>query len=104
MEEDKKRNKWTGTTIFKISIYLLVMLILGMMLFVLCLKSILQYNEWPIYTETNIVPQQEVRFPAMTVCLLSSGYKEDVLQIKAIFDKWFLCMINIRTIRKIMRH
>ena len=83
MEQDKKRRKWTGKEICKISIYVLVMVLLGIMLAVLCIKATLQYNEWPIYTETNIVQQNEARFPAMTFCPLSSGYKEDVLQVNS---------------------
>ena len=81
MEEDKRSEMSTRTKIVKISVYVLVMLILGIMLFVLCLKSILKYNEWPIYTETNIVNQNEARFPAMTFCPLSAGYKQDVLKV-----------------------
>ena len=83
MEQDKKRRKWTGKEICKISIYVLVVVLLGIMLAVLCIKATLQYNEWPIYTETNIVQQNEARFPAMTFCPLSSGYKEDVLQVNS---------------------
>ena len=45
------------------------------------LKSVLRYNEWPIYTETNIVNQNKARFPAMTFCPLSNGYKKDVLKV-----------------------
>ena len=82
MEEDKEQKKWTAPVIFKICIYVVVILILGSILFWLCLASILKYNEWPIYTETNIVPQHEVQFPSITFCALSDGYKEDILKVR----------------------
>ena len=55
--------------------------LLGITYFVLSLKSILKFNEWSVYTETNVVPQNEVRFPAMTFCPLPNGYKQDVLKV-----------------------
>ena len=63
--------------IIKGTIYLL----LGVVFFVLSLKSIFKFNEWSVYTETNVVSQNEARFPAMTFCPLSNGYKEDVLKV-----------------------
>ena len=47
----------------------------------LIISSIIVYNTWPIYTATNIIPQQKAQFPAVTFCGLSSGYKEEVLQV-----------------------
>ena len=81
MEEDKKEKKWTAPVILKICTYCLVILILASGLFWLCLASILKFNEWPIYTETNIVPQQDVPFPSMTFCALSESYKKDILKV-----------------------
>ena len=65
------------TKILKTIIYVL----LGVVIFILCIKSILKYNEWPVYTETNVVSQNEVRFPVMTFCPLKNGYKEDILKV-----------------------
>ena len=81
MKEIKENQQITFVKILKIILYVLVMFMLGLVLFVLCLKSILKYNEWPIYTETNIVNQNQARVPAMTFCSLSKGYKEDVLKV-----------------------
>ena len=81
MEEEEKSKKWTGAVIFRLGVYISVMLVLGGILFWLCLESILAYSKWPIYTETDIVPQNEAMFPSMTFCALLSGYKEDVLKV-----------------------
>ena len=50
----------------------------------LIVSSILVYNTWPIYTATNIIPQEKAKFPAVTFCGLSAGYKEHVLQVRLI--------------------
>ena len=81
MKEKKEKSQMTAVKISKIMLYILVMFILGLVLFLLSLKSVLRYNEWPIYTETNIVNQNQARLPAMTFCPLSNGYKEDVLKV-----------------------
>ena len=58
----------------------------------LIVSSIIVYNTWPIYTATNIIPQDQAQFPAVTFCGLSEGYKEDVLQVRTdyICEKTFL--------------
>ena len=81
MKEENENDAITVTKLIKLIVYVFVMFILAIILFTLCLKSILKYNEWPIYTETNIVGQNEARFPAMTFCALPNGYKEDVLKV-----------------------
>ena len=81
MKEKNETSQITPVKLLKIIIYILVMFILGLVLFLLSLKSVLRYNEWPIYTETNIVNQNKARFPAMTFCPLSNGYKKDVLKV-----------------------
>lgn len=81
MKEIKENGQITFVQILKIILYVLVMFVLGLVLSLLCLKSILKYNEWPIYTETNIVNQNQARVPAMTFCSLSNGYKEDILRV-----------------------
>ena len=81
MKEKNEENESAFVKISKIILYILVIFMLGMVLFLLSLKSVLRYNEWPIYTETNIVNQNEARFPAMTFCPLYHGYKKDVLKV-----------------------
>lgn len=83
MKEKGEKSQMTAVKISKIMLYILVMIILGLVLFLLSLKSVLRYNEWPIYTETNIVNQNQARLPAMTFCPLSNGYKGDVLKVRS---------------------
>ena len=83
MKEKKETSQMTAVKISKIMLYILVMFILGLVLFLLSLKSVLRYNEWPIYTETNIVNQNQARLPAMTFCPLSNGYKRNVLKVSS---------------------
>ena len=64
------------------SVYALVTLSLLGIFSALSITSVLKYSTWPIYTETNIVPQNEANFPAMTFCPLSNGYKESVLKVR----------------------
>ena len=52
---------------------------------VLIISCLLEYSRWPIYTETNITPQNEANFPAMTFCPAHSGYKEHILKVSFIF-------------------
>ena len=47
----------------------------------LIISSIIVYNTWPIYTATNIIPQEKAQFPDLTFCSLSGGYKQHVLQV-----------------------
>ena len=35
----------------------------------------------PTYVSTHIVNQEKAQFPAVTICPISKGYKEDVLQV-----------------------
>ena len=39
----------------------------------------------PTYVSTHIVNQEKAQFPAITICPISKGYKEDVLQVTAHF-------------------
>ena len=47
----------------------------------LIISSIIYYNNWPIYTSTEVIPQQEAQFPAVTFCNQANGYKENVLKV-----------------------
>ena len=50
----------------------------------LIISSIFYYNTWPIYTSTNVIPQEEGQFPAVTFCDQTTGYKEDILRVNNI--------------------
>ena len=78
---DKKIKNWGVKVICKLCFYILILLMLGSVLFWLCLKSMLEYSKWPIYTETNIVAQNEAQFPSMTFCAMSNGYKANILRV-----------------------
>ena len=43
-----------------------------------CIKT---YINFPTYIETKIVPQSSAIFPAMTICPVKNGYKQEVLQV-----------------------
>ncbi len=42
-----------------------------------------RYIAAPTYVETEIVPQSEAIFPAMTVCPERQSFKADVLKVRA---------------------
>ena len=85
----------------KIGIHKLVNLALIGAALGLIVTSIIVYNTWPIYTATNIIPQEEAKFPDLTFCSLSNGYKEQVLEKEYIFhypiinfDCWSIYPLN----------
>ena len=61
--------------------YISLVLIPFMLVCVLIISCLLEYSRWPIYTETNITPQNEANFPAITFCPAHSGYKEHILKV-----------------------
>ena len=65
----------------ELSFYICLVLLPFSLLVVMVVSSILEYSRWPIYTETNITPQNEANLPAMTFCPAHSGYKENVLMV-----------------------
>ena len=83
--EDAKNGKKEANikpiNVWKLCVHIIVMLLLIGVLIYLCVSSVIRYGRWPIYTETNTVPQNESKFPAMTFCALSNSYKEDVLKV-----------------------
>ena len=44
-----------------------------------CLK---EYSKKPTYTETHIVQQYHAAFPALSMCTMPNGYKEDIVKVK----------------------
>ena len=63
------------------SFYTSLVLMPFILLMIMVISSLLEYSRWPIYTETNITPQNEANFPAMTFCPAHSGYKEHILMV-----------------------
>ena len=61
--------------------YISLVLIPFILVCVLIISCLLEYSRWPIYTETNITPQNEANFPAITFCPAHSGYKEHILKV-----------------------
>ena len=69
----------------KIAIHKIVNLSLIATVLYLIISSIHYYNTWPIYTVTNIIPQNQAQFPAVTLCQQYIGYKKNILQVKQDF-------------------
>ena len=60
--------------------YLVSFSLIGLLLAAI-INTLFKYNTWPIYTEILVVPQNEAKFSAITMCPLSNGYKLHVLQV-----------------------
>ena len=54
---------------------------LRVLLCVAILNTLITYNKWPIYSAELVVPQNEAKYPAISMCPMSNGYKEYVLQV-----------------------
>ena len=70
---------WLRAT--KKSIYILVRIMLVGILLTVIASCIRQFDRGPTYMEAELVQQHKALFPAMTVCPVSHGYKEDVLRV-----------------------
>ena len=44
----------------------------------------IHYLEFPTYTSTNIGPQHHADFPALSICPMKNGYKDEVLKVNRI--------------------
>ena len=77
-------------TILKGILYYTVTFALLGLLFTAIINTIIKYNKWPIYTEVLVVPQNEAKYPAITMCPISDGYKEHVLQVSSIEEYAFI--------------
>ena len=64
----------------RILYYTVTFAMLGL-LFTAIINTFITYNHWPIYTEVLVVPQNKAKYPAITMCPISDGYKEHVLQV-----------------------
>ena len=68
----------------KLAVYFLVISILIAILLSVMVMACIRYGKWPTYTEVSFISQSEAKFPAVTICPLSNGYKEAVLQVSDI--------------------
>ena len=77
-----KENKTKDAKLNKVKLFIYIGLVLVPfgLLASMVLSSMLDYSTWPILTETNIIPQNEANFPAMTFCP-SPGFKENILKV-----------------------
>ena len=48
------------------------------------IQSVKVYMKGPTYTETLLQSQENTTFPALTICPLENGYKEDVLKVSTL--------------------
>ena len=44
----------------------------------------IHFLEFPTYTSTKIEPQHHADFPALSICPMSNGYKDEVLKVNQI--------------------
>ena len=65
----------------KIGLHKIINIVLLFAVLYLIISSIIYYNKWPIYTSTEVIPQQEAQFPAVTFCNQANGYKENILKV-----------------------
>ena len=77
-------NKCTMNKLIKTIFHYTVKFALGLLLSLAILNSVIEYNTWPIYTEVLVVSQKEAKYPAITMCQISNGYKEHVLQVSCV--------------------
>ena len=86
--------------------YLVSFALIGLLLAAI-INTLLKYNTWPIYTEVLVVPQNEAKYSAITMCPLSNGYKLHVLQVSILkyqpttaFENVDICCLQL--IRKVL--
>ena len=87
-KEHLKENKTKDVKVNKVkfSIYICLILVPFGLLASMVFLSMLEYSTWPILTETNIIPQNEANFPAMTFCpSRKAAFKENILKKSILF-------------------
>ena len=99
-EENENKENISSMKCLKVAqrtIYFFVLFILTFILLVQIFNCFRQYVKEPTYLETKITPQHKALFPAMTICPVTSGYKEDVLKVVLIFThiKYVLVIFRI---------
>ena len=60
-------------------IYVVALFVLILLLLVQTIQCVVKFARGPTYISSEIVPQKEAGFPALTICPESNKYKEDVL-------------------------
>lgn len=61
-------------------IYVVALFVLILLLFLQTIQCFVKFARGPTYISSEIVPQNEAGFPAMTICPESSPYNETLLQ------------------------
>ena len=82
-------------TVSKTFLYYVINIGLIGLLFAAIINTLVTYNKWPIYTEVIVVPQNQAKYPAITMCPISNGYKENVLQVNIILSITALNRCNV---------
>ena len=72
----------------KLCFYCLIILLLMSVLLFAIIVTFIEYNKLPIYTEVNTVQQYKAKFPAVTICPVGNGYKETILQVSGLIEKF----------------
>ena len=81
-EQSENRRSIKCLKITQKAVYILVLFILVLILILQIAKCFQTYMKGPTYIETKIAPQHRALFPAMTICPVTAGYREDVLQVR----------------------
>ena len=71
-------------------LYLASLLFVFAALFAAIYQGVKRFLEYPTYTETTIVSQQNASFPAISFCATPNDYKEDVLKVNHIYHEGFI--------------
>ena len=79
--DDRSDGRCDVKKLSKIIVYYAVHFALILLLCVAVINTLVTYNKWPIYTEVLVIPQNEAKYPAITMCPITNGYKEHVLQV-----------------------
>ena len=77
--EKEKGRKITKLKFLQKGIYVVALFILILLLLVQTIQCVVKFARGPTYISSEIVPQKEAGFPALTICPESNKYKEDVL-------------------------
>ena len=71
-------------------LYLASLLFVFVALFAAIYQGVKRFLEYPTYTETTVVSQQNASFPAISFCATPNDYKEDVLKVNYIYHEGFI--------------
>ena len=77
--EKENERKITKLKFLQKGIYVVALFILILLLLVQTIQCVVKFARGPTYISSEIVPQKEAGFPALTICPESNKYKEDVL-------------------------